>query len=151
MAQPDGNNLKHYLGLILLCLVLYLPGLTTLPPVDRDEARFVQATRQMLESKDGNQADQGRYWSFDQDADALSSPKEYGHPPANSLATSSPNIQVCQRPLRRHHCGEKGCVCGGLMRFHHQKKRTRRENCGQQSGGLIKEVLAKSKCEQHRR
>jgi 4-amino-4-deoxy-L-arabinose transferase-like glycosyltransferase len=52
MARPDGNNLKHYLGLILLCLVLYLPGLTTLPPVDRDEARFVQATRQMLESKD---------------------------------------------------------------------------------------------------
>ncbi|MEE8621332.1 MAG: hypothetical protein V3T37_04705, partial [Syntrophobacteria bacterium] len=52
MARPDGNDLKQYLGLILLCLVLYLPGLTTLPPVDRDEARFVQATRQMLESKD---------------------------------------------------------------------------------------------------
>jgi hypothetical protein len=40
MTRPDGNNLKHYLGLILLCLVLYLPGLTTLPPVDRDEARW---------------------------------------------------------------------------------------------------------------
>ncbi|MGD8434525.1 MAG: hypothetical protein PVI73_10465, partial [Syntrophobacterales bacterium] len=52
MARPDGNDLQHYLGLILLCLVLYLPGLTTLPPVDRDEARFVQATRQMLESRD---------------------------------------------------------------------------------------------------
>jgi 4-amino-4-deoxy-L-arabinose transferase-like glycosyltransferase len=52
MARPDSNELKHYLGLILLCLVLYLPGLTTLPPVDRDEARFVQATRQMLESQD---------------------------------------------------------------------------------------------------
>jgi 4-amino-4-deoxy-L-arabinose transferase-like glycosyltransferase len=52
MARPDGNDLKQYLGLILLCLMLYLPGLTTLPPVDRDEARFVQATRQMLESKD---------------------------------------------------------------------------------------------------
>jgi len=52
MARPDGNDLKQYLGLILLCLVLYLPGLTTLPPVDRDEARFVQATRQMLNSKD---------------------------------------------------------------------------------------------------
>ena len=52
MARSDGNDLKQYLGLILLCLVLYLPGLTTLPPVDRDEARFVQATRQMLESKD---------------------------------------------------------------------------------------------------
>jgi hypothetical protein len=39
MVRPDGNNLKHYLGLILLCLVLYLPGLTTLPPVDRDTIR----------------------------------------------------------------------------------------------------------------
>lgn len=52
MARSDGNDLIYYLGLILLCLVLYLPGLTTLPPIDRDEARFVQATRQMLESKD---------------------------------------------------------------------------------------------------
>ncbi len=52
MARPDSNELIHYLGLILLCFVLYLPGLTTLPPVDRDEARFVQATRQMLESQD---------------------------------------------------------------------------------------------------
>jgi 4-amino-4-deoxy-L-arabinose transferase-like glycosyltransferase len=52
MARPDDNDWKQYLGLILLCLVLYIPGLTTLPPVDRDEARFVQATRQMLESKD---------------------------------------------------------------------------------------------------
>lgn len=43
---------RQYFGLILLCLVLYIPGLTTLPPVDRDEARFAQATRQMLESKD---------------------------------------------------------------------------------------------------
>ncbi|HTH97872.1 MAG TPA: glycosyltransferase family 39 protein [Stellaceae bacterium] len=38
--------------LILLCLTFYLPGMTTLPPVDRDEARYIQATRQMLESHD---------------------------------------------------------------------------------------------------
>jgi len=52
MARTDYNGLKQYLGLILLCFVLYIPGLTTLPPVDRDEARFAQATRQMLESRD---------------------------------------------------------------------------------------------------
>jgi 4-amino-4-deoxy-L-arabinose transferase-like glycosyltransferase len=52
MARTDHNGLKQYLGLILLCVVLYIPGLTTLPPVDRDEARFAQATRQMLESRD---------------------------------------------------------------------------------------------------
>jgi 4-amino-4-deoxy-L-arabinose transferase-like glycosyltransferase len=38
--------------LALLCLALYLPGMTSLPPVDRDESRYVQATRQMLESGD---------------------------------------------------------------------------------------------------
>jgi len=52
MVRTVDNGLKQYLGLILLCVVLYIPGLTTLPPVDRDEARFAQATRQMVESRD---------------------------------------------------------------------------------------------------
>jgi 4-amino-4-deoxy-L-arabinose transferase-like glycosyltransferase len=43
---------RPYLILALLSLALYLPGLTTLPPTDRDEARFAQASRQMLESQD---------------------------------------------------------------------------------------------------
>ena len=38
--------------LVGLCLGLYLPGIAAMPPLDRDEARFVQATRQMLESGD---------------------------------------------------------------------------------------------------
>ncbi len=38
------------LGLVALCLVVYLPGFFALPPVDRDESRFAQASRQMLES-----------------------------------------------------------------------------------------------------
>ena len=52
MARTHSKGLKQYIGLILLCVVLYIPGLTTLPPVDRDEARFAQATRQMVESGD---------------------------------------------------------------------------------------------------
>src|SRR5437588_1758554 len=35
-----------------LCLLLYLPGVAAIPPLDRDEARFAQATRQMLETGD---------------------------------------------------------------------------------------------------
>src|SRR6202043_2722812 len=31
---------------------LYLPGISAIPPLDRDEARFAQATRQMLETGD---------------------------------------------------------------------------------------------------
>ncbi|MQA64754.1 MAG: glycosyl transferase [Alphaproteobacteria bacterium] len=38
--------------LFLLGLALYLPGIHALPVTDRDEARFAQATRQMMESGD---------------------------------------------------------------------------------------------------
>jgi 4-amino-4-deoxy-L-arabinose transferase-like glycosyltransferase len=38
--------------LCLICLILYAPGLSAIPPLDRDEARFAQATRQMLETGD---------------------------------------------------------------------------------------------------
>jgi 4-amino-4-deoxy-L-arabinose transferase-like glycosyltransferase len=41
---------KTYFFLGLFCLALYLPGLVNLPPTDRDEARFAQASKQMLES-----------------------------------------------------------------------------------------------------
>ncbi|EWY40622.1 glycosyl transferase [Skermanella stibiiresistens SB22] len=39
-------------ALTVLCLFLFLPGFLSLPPTDRDEARFAQATRQMLDSGD---------------------------------------------------------------------------------------------------
>ncbi len=41
-----------YFFLVLLCLFSCMPGLFTLPPIDRDEARFAQATSQMLETGD---------------------------------------------------------------------------------------------------
>ncbi|HTT79661.1 MAG TPA: glycosyltransferase family 39 protein [Stellaceae bacterium] len=41
-----------YALLLALCLVLYLPGQASIPVLDRDEARFAQATRQMLETRD---------------------------------------------------------------------------------------------------
>ncbi len=43
---------RPYGLLMLLCLGLYLPGLANLPVLDRDEARFAQASRQMLETRD---------------------------------------------------------------------------------------------------
>jgi 4-amino-4-deoxy-L-arabinose transferase-like glycosyltransferase len=51
----NGRLIEGWRGfglLTILCLVLYLPGLTSLPPTDRDESRFAQATRQMLETHD---------------------------------------------------------------------------------------------------
>ena len=43
---------KPYVLLTIFCLVLFLPGIGSLPPLDRDEARFAQATAQMLETGD---------------------------------------------------------------------------------------------------
>lgn len=41
-----------WLALVLFAFLAFLPALSTLPVVDRDEARFVQASRQMGESGD---------------------------------------------------------------------------------------------------
>jgi 4-amino-4-deoxy-L-arabinose transferase-like glycosyltransferase len=43
------------LALLLLCLALWTPGVLALPPLDRDESRFAQASKQMLET--GNLVD----------------------------------------------------------------------------------------------
>ncbi len=57
-AVPDGRMgrmlswaaRRWWLTLSLLCLVLWTPGVLSLPPLDRDESRFAQSSRQMLES-----------------------------------------------------------------------------------------------------
>lgn len=41
--------------LLLAALLYFLPGISSLPPTDRDESRYIQATRQMLDS--GNYVD----------------------------------------------------------------------------------------------
>jgi 4-amino-4-deoxy-L-arabinose transferase-like glycosyltransferase len=46
------DGLRPHFLLALLCAALYLPGLFTIPPLDRDEARFAEASRQMLDSGD---------------------------------------------------------------------------------------------------
>jgi 4-amino-4-deoxy-L-arabinose transferase-like glycosyltransferase len=38
--------------LALFCLAVFTPGLGTLPPLDRDESRYTQATKQMIETGD---------------------------------------------------------------------------------------------------
>src|SRR3989337_1214298 len=40
-------------ALLIVCgLLFFLPGFFNIPPIDRDEARFAQATKQMVESGD---------------------------------------------------------------------------------------------------
>ncbi len=38
--------------LVVVCLIAFLPGFFQIPPVDRDESRFAQASKQMVESGD---------------------------------------------------------------------------------------------------
>jgi 4-amino-4-deoxy-L-arabinose transferase-like glycosyltransferase len=54
-AQALRAGVSWWVGLValvILALIAFLPGWTTLPPIDRDESRFAQASRQMLASGD---------------------------------------------------------------------------------------------------
>ena len=52
MTAPRFAGWRPYLLLGALCLCLYVPGQAAIPVLDRDEARFAQASRQMLETGD---------------------------------------------------------------------------------------------------
>ncbi|WP_083812170.1 ArnT family glycosyltransferase [Polymorphum gilvum] len=47
-----GHDVTASLVLLVLALALFVPGQWSVPPLDRDEPRFTQATKQMLESGD---------------------------------------------------------------------------------------------------
>ncbi len=48
--MPTAITEKPRLVLVLACLVLFLPGFFNVGPVDRDESRYAQASKQMLET-----------------------------------------------------------------------------------------------------
>jgi 4-amino-4-deoxy-L-arabinose transferase-like glycosyltransferase len=47
-----GSNRRAAAALIVVSLIAFLPGFFQIPPVDRDEAYFAQATKQMIETGD---------------------------------------------------------------------------------------------------
>src|SRR3984885_4814845 len=47
-----GSHARAIAFLLLCGLLLFLPGFFNIPPIDRDEARFAQATKQMVETGD---------------------------------------------------------------------------------------------------
>jgi hypothetical protein len=49
-AERLARTPRAGLALLAVLLAVYLPGLMAIPAVDRDESRFVQASRQMFES-----------------------------------------------------------------------------------------------------
>src|SRR5437763_1591237 len=76
---------RPYALLAALCVALYLPGIAAIPPLDRDEARFAQASRQMLETGDflhirfqdeaRNKKPAGIYWLQAASVAVLSTPE----------------------------------------------------------------------------
>src|ERR1044071_6409881 len=52
LALATASHARAVAVLILVSLISFLPGSFNIPPVDRDEARFAQATKQMIESGD---------------------------------------------------------------------------------------------------
>ena len=46
------SDVRAIAFLILCGLLMFLPGFFNIPPIDRDEARFAQATKQMVETGD---------------------------------------------------------------------------------------------------
>jgi len=47
-----GSHARAAAVLLVVALLGFLPGFFSIPPIDRDEARFAQATKQMVESGD---------------------------------------------------------------------------------------------------
>ncbi|MGI6245244.1 MAG: ArnT family glycosyltransferase [Pseudochelatococcus sp.] len=52
LAFPERSHARALALLLVLGLVAFLPGFASLQPFDRDEPRFAQASKQMLESGD---------------------------------------------------------------------------------------------------
>ncbi len=50
LDYASASHLRASLLLVVVALIAFLPGIYALSPIDRDEARFSQATKQMLES-----------------------------------------------------------------------------------------------------
>lgn len=51
-AGPAAMSLRAWLAVLLLAAAALFPGITAVPVMDRDEGRYLQATKQMLETGD---------------------------------------------------------------------------------------------------
>lgn len=52
VAASTVSRLRIVMVLTFVALCAFLPGLASIPPIDRDEPRYAQATRQMMETGD---------------------------------------------------------------------------------------------------
>ena len=100
-ALPEALQRRPRLALVLLCLLLWLPGFFTLPATDRDEARFAQATKQMVDTGDyvrirvgeeeRNKKPAGIHWLQAASVHLVEAAAS-GHPPATIWAYRIPSL-----------------------------------------------------------
>ena len=50
LGRIAASQLATIAAIIVVAFLAFLPGLTTLPPIDRDEPRFAQASHQRVET-----------------------------------------------------------------------------------------------------
>ncbi|MFG1465390.1 glycosyltransferase family 39 protein [Xanthobacter sp. DSM 24535] len=55
LDRAAASHARAVFALVVVALLAFVPGISSISPIDRDEARFAQATKQMLES--GNYVD----------------------------------------------------------------------------------------------
>lgn len=110
---PGGSSRASWLArspgaamLVLLCALAYLPGLWSIPPVDRDESRFAQASTQMLRS------DSLEGWVVPRVGDR---PRLNKPPLIYWLQASS--AAILGAPDERSERGTAGVITGGVWRF----------------------------------
>lgn len=113
------------LALLLLCAVLYWPGQTQLPPMDRDEARFAQASKQMLASGDyidirfqdepRHKKPVGIYWLQTLSAGALNMPDSIAAYRLPSWLGAMVAVLCCAALIRRATGNSLLALGGGMM------------------------------------
>src|SRR6201987_1677679 len=52
LGAATASHARVVIFLLIMSLGCFLPGFVSIAPIDRDEARFAQATKQMIESGD---------------------------------------------------------------------------------------------------
>src|SRR3954468_9806081 len=90
-AFLEASHARACAVLLVLSLACFLPGIVSLQPMDRDEPRFAQASKQMLESGDfvdirfqgeaRHKKPVGIYWA---QAAAVAAGEAFGVPPART-------------------------------------------------------------------
>ena len=162
---------RPFATLFLLCFIAWVPGFFTLPPLDRDESRFAQASKQMIET--GNYVDirysvgprykkpVGIYWL------QAASTKLFSEPPYNEIWTYRLPSLIggfvavflafwCARAFASPPVALIAAALDRLHRGAHRRNQDRQDRCGAAGdgagfAGVADAILSRRARSQHAR